>query len=250
MKLKSWLFATMLVCFFSTHLKAATGNALKGEEIFQQCAACHQLGDSAEHGVGPALNHVFGRQVGSTEGFEFSEAMAAKGESDSVVWDEQSLYTFLAGPARYVPGTIMGFEGLRTEKQIKDVLAYLIQYSPAYEPGSGKIVPATIASATTLPEQKSAEDDEEVPEFTEAFMTSADAISNGGELWVKQCRHCHGNSAYPGKAPKLKPSSYQPDFVFDRLTNGFRKMPAWKTVFTLEERKNIVAYVLSRKFSP
>ena len=64
------------------------------------------------------------------------------------------------------------------------------------------------------------------------------------------CIRDSGNSAYPGKAPKLKPAGYKADFVFDRITNGFKKMPAWKTVFTLEERMQIVAYIMSDRFSP
>lgn len=249
--MKVWFFAALLAAIVSPQAIAASqGNPLKGAEIFQQCIACHAIGENAQNGVGPVLNHVFGRQAGAAEEFEYSDAMVSKGSGDSLVWDEQSLYTFLAGPERYVPGTNMAFEGLRTEKQIKDLLAYLIEYSPAYEPGSGKIVPANIASTVALPEQKSESADEAVPEFPDTFLSSAEAIVNGGELWAKQCRHCHGNSAYPGKAPKLKPSGYKPDFVFNRVTDGFRKMPAWKTVFTLEERKNIVAYVLSNKFAP
>jgi len=252
MKLRLIAAATafLSITSFSTNGFAAQGNALKGEALFQQCSACHKVGDGAEAGVGPALNHVFGRQAGAGEGFKYSDAMVAKGTQDSLVWDEQSLYIFLAGPARYVPGTTMGFEGLKTEKQIKDVLAYLIQYSPAYEPGSGKIVPANTASSAVLPKAKDESVEEGVPEFSDAFLADANALSDGGELWAKQCRHCHGSSAYPGKAPKLTPARYTPEFTFNRVTNGFRKMPAWKTVFTLEQRMNIVAYVLSDKFSP
>ncbi|MFK7859854.1 MAG: c-type cytochrome [Granulosicoccus sp.] len=248
--MKSWLFASLLVVLPCSTVVAAEGNPLKGEELFQQCVICHNVGSGAEHGVGPALNHVFGRQAGTAGTFQYSDALIAKGAEESLVWDEKSLYIFLAGPERYVPGTIMGFEGLRTEQQIKDVLAYMIQYSPAYKPDSGEEVPAEVAEAAVLPEQRGDAVEEVVPEFPESFLMSADAIGNGGDLWGKQCRHCHGNSAYPGKAPKLKPLSYTPEFVFSRVTDGFRKMPAWKTVFTLEERKNIVAYVLSNKFSP
>jgi len=75
-------------------------------------------------------------------------------------------------------------------------------------------------------------------------------IAAGKALWRKQCRHCHGRSAYPGKAPKLKPRKYKSDFVFDRISNGFRKMPAWKEVFNEQERWAIVSYVMSRGFSP
>ena len=88
------------------------------------------------------------------------------------------------------------------------------------------------------------------PEFTEAFLNDQAQIDAGKAVWVEQCRHCHGKSAYPGKAPKLKPRRYKPDFVYDRVTNGFRKMPPWKDVYNREERMRIVAYILSKDFSP
>jgi mono/diheme cytochrome c family protein len=86
--------------------------------------------------------------------------------------------------------------------------------------------------------------------FTEDFLNDPAHLALGKDLWESTCRACHGAQAYPGKAPKLRPSKYTPEFVYDRVTNGFRKMPPWKDVFTDEERMNIVAYVLSRKFSP
>ena len=88
------------------------------------------------------------------------------------------------------------------------------------------------------------------PEFTEAYLADPGNVSEGRDIWEQQCRHCHGKSAYPGKAPKLKPRKYKPSFVYKRVTNGFRKMPAWKDVFTLEQRMAIVAYVMSKEFSP
>ena len=91
---------------------------------------------------------------------------------------------------------------------------------------------------------------EPVPVFDKAYLSDAANIEKGRTVWSSQCRHCHGASAYPGKAPKLNPGSMEPDFVFDRVTNGFRKMPPWKEVFSLEERKAVVAYILSNDFSP
>ena len=88
------------------------------------------------------------------------------------------------------------------------------------------------------------------PAFTEAFLADPAAIDAGRGLWLDQCRHCHGRAAYPGKAPKLKPRRYKPDFVYDRVTNGFRKMPAWGEIYTQEERMNLVAYIMSKSFSP
>ena len=93
-------------------------------------------------------------------------------------------------------------------------------------------------------------DKEPAPAFSEDFLSAQANIEAGKEMWQEQCRHCHGRAAYPGKAPKLKPRRYKPDFVYDRVTNGFRKMPAWKEVYDQEERMKIVAYILSKEFSP
>ncbi len=86
--------------------------------------------------------------------------------------------------------------------------------------------------------------------LTEAYLNKPENITAGKAVWEEQCRHCHGSSAYPGKGPKLKPRRYKPGFVYDRVTNGFRKMPAWKEIYSDEERMAVVAYILSRKFSP
>lgn len=91
---------------------------------------------------------------------------------------------------------------------------------------------------------------EPAPTFDKTYLTNAANIKVGQAVWANQCRHCHGNSAYPGKAPKLNPGSMDPELIFDRVTNGFGKMPAWKDVFSLEERKGVVAYVKSDSFSP
>ena len=50
-------------------------------------------------------------------------------------------------------------------------------------------------------------------------------------------------------SPRLDPSRYTPQFVFDRVTNGFQGMPAWKDEFSEEQRRTVVAYVLSKDFS-
>jgi mono/diheme cytochrome c family protein len=91
---------------------------------------------------------------------------------------------------------------------------------------------------------------EPVPTFDPAYLANPKALATGKEVWDTQCRHCHGNAAYPGKAPKLAPGSMEPDFIFDRVTYGFRKMPPWKDVFTIEQRKAVVAYIKSTSFSP
>jgi mono/diheme cytochrome c family protein len=98
------------------------------------------------------------------------------------------------------------------------------------------------------------DDEEEIVvedvEFTEEYLDNEEVIDAGEVIWEEQCQHCHGSKAYPGKAPKLKPYKYEPDFVFYRVTKGFKAMPPWKDIYTVEERMAVVAYVLSDDFSP
>ena len=108
---------------------------------------------------------------------------------------------------------------------------------------------ALTVSAAALAQDKKA-GDEPVPKFDAAFMSNPANIKVGEDVWVNQCRHCHGNNAYPGKAPKLNPGGMDADFIFDRVTNGFKKMPGWKEVFSIEQRKAVAAYIKSSSFSP
>ena len=91
---------------------------------------------------------------------------------------------------------------------------------------------------------------EAVPVFDKAFLSNKKNVAAGKVVWDGQCRHCHGAAAYPGKAPKLNPGQLAPDFIFERVTYGFGKMPAWKEVFSVEQRKGVVAYIKSNDFSP
>ena len=86
--------------------------------------------------------------------------------------------------------------------------------------------------------------------FTEEFLNDRANFEAGRDLWFGQCALCHGTKAYPGKAPKLKPARYKPEFVFKRTYKGFKGMPAWRDIFTIEEIRMMVAYIKSPDFSP
>ncbi|MFQ5759937.1 MAG: c-type cytochrome [Acidiferrobacterales bacterium] len=86
-------------------------------------------------------------------------------------------------------------------------------------------------------------------EFTAEYLSNPDNIALGKKVWFKRCKFCHAKTAYPGKGPKLQPSRYTPQFVYDRVTNGFRGMPSWKHEFSEDERKAVVAYVMRHAFS-
>ena len=95
-----------------------------GAKVFKKCGACHKVGDGAKNGSGPHLNALFGRTMGSVEGFKYSKVFIAAME-EGRVWDEASLAEFLAKPKSYMKGTKMAFSGLRKEADLEAISAYL-----------------------------------------------------------------------------------------------------------------------------
>ena len=88
------------------------------------------------------------------------------------------------------------------------------------------------------------------PALPAAVLKDPKVIAGGEALWKENCAHCHGSKAYPGKAPKLQPHKYKPEFVWDRVHNGFRDMPAWKELYNDEQVISLVAWVMSEEFWP
>jgi mono/diheme cytochrome c family protein len=88
------------------------------------------------------------------------------------------------------------------------------------------------------------------PPLPKEVLADRKLIAEGEAIWKDQCAHCHGAKAYPGKAPKLTPLKYTPEFVWDRVHNGFRGMPPWKDVYTPDQIIGIVAWIMSEDFWP
>ena len=110
--------------------KAQAGDPEAGKRVFNQCSACHTTNEGGPNRVGPNLHGVVGRKAGSKEGFRYSAPMKQKGE-EGLVWTEESLTPYLRNPREVVPGTIMAYPGLRNEKQLSDLIAYLKQQGGA-----------------------------------------------------------------------------------------------------------------------
>jgi cytochrome c2 len=101
----------------------ASADAVKGENVFKACAACHNIDKDGPNRVGPNLYGIVGGPKVHKSDFNYSKGMqdaAAKGP-----WDYKALYEFLKNPKGYVPGTAMAFPGLRKAKDRADVIAYL-----------------------------------------------------------------------------------------------------------------------------
>jgi mono/diheme cytochrome c family protein len=113
---------------------------------------------------------------------------------------------------------------------------------------AGALLLAGVALAQTSGEGEGPKDPP--PPLPAEVLKDPQRIASGEKLWQEQCTHCHGAKAYPGKGPKLQPRTYKPEFVWDRVHNGFRAMPPWKEVYKPEEIIALVAYVLSDDFFP
>lgn len=106
---------------------AEDGDAAAGKLVFNKCMACHNA-DNDKPKVGPSLMGLFGRQPGTVAGYTYSKSMVDFGAGKT--WDEALLKTYLPNPKALVNGTKMAFPGLKTDKEIIDVIAFLKQYSP------------------------------------------------------------------------------------------------------------------------
>ncbi len=100
------------------------GDAKKGEKVFNKCKACHAVGEDAKNKVGPVLNGIVDAPAGRTEDFKYSKALIELAEG-GLVWDEETLSAYLTDPKEVIPGGSMSFAGLRKEKDVANVIAYL-----------------------------------------------------------------------------------------------------------------------------
>lgn len=105
---------------------APARDAARGEAIYSRCVACHAL---AYDRTGPRHCGLIGRRAGSVPGFAYSDAM----KRSHLTWDAATLDRFLADPMKAVPGTSMGYAGVKDAKERADLIAYLRQ---AGAPGS------------------------------------------------------------------------------------------------------------------
>ena len=103
----------------------ADGDAARGENKFEECAACHKIAPG-EDNVGPSLHGVFGRKAGTLADFRYSPALKRSG----ITWTAQTLDTFLADPQKVVPANRMPYAGLADASDRADLIAYLQKAFP------------------------------------------------------------------------------------------------------------------------
>ena len=117
------VFVVLLIAALLLPLPAAAGgDADRGADLYDRCRACHSL---ARNRTGPKHCGLIGRPAGAVPGFAYSEAMAASG----LVWTPVTLDRFLEAPFDALPGTAMGYDGIKDPQERADLIAYLVRAS-------------------------------------------------------------------------------------------------------------------------
>ncbi len=97
-------------------------NYARGRRTFKLCQSCHTVTADGQNLVGPKLYGVFGRQIGSVEGFSYSNAVS---DAD-FIWTPELLDEWLTSPRNFLPGNKMSFSGVRKPEDRLAVIAYLM----------------------------------------------------------------------------------------------------------------------------
>jgi cytochrome c len=121
--MRVWILTAALVV-------ASTGagqaqDAAAGEGVFKRfCFPCHDAGPGARVKLGPPLNGLDGRKSGTIPGFNYSDA----NKNSGIVWNAATFAKYIQNPMKEMPGTRMAFAGVRDQKDVANLWAYLSQF--------------------------------------------------------------------------------------------------------------------------
>ena len=196
----------------------AGADPTRGADVAKKCAICHTFDKGGPNLIGPNLYGVLGRKVASHEGYEYSDALKAKGGD----WDYAQLDHMIENPNAYAPGTKMAlFPGLPDVKQRADVIVFLRTKNdnppplPEATAGGGEEKPGGEKPAG-----------EAAPGGSEVIALLATADPKQGEADAALCKVCH--TFDKGGAPLVGPNLYGIVGAKIAAHEGFNFTPALK----------------------
>ncbi len=142
----------------------ATADIARGEKLSKACAACHSFDNGGPNKVGPNLWGVVGAPKGAHGGFEYSSAMAGHGGA----WGYLELNKFLWKPKKYISGTKMNYNGIKSPEDRAAMIAWLRTL------GSSDPLPNEAEIAAEIAELAPPEPEVEEPE---AAAAGSEAVS-------------------------------------------------------------------------
>ncbi|MEO0671930.1 MAG: cytochrome c family protein [Pseudomonadota bacterium] len=110
----------------------ASASVESGQKFFRACAACHSVNEGGKNLAGPNLWSVVNRDIASIDAYAYSNVLKEKEGG----WSFEALTRFLHKPKEWAKGTKMGYNGVRKESDLANVVAYLnsLSSSPAELP--------------------------------------------------------------------------------------------------------------------
>ena len=120
--MKSLILASLTIA--ATMGMANAQDLAAGEQSFRKCSPCHAVGEDAKNKVGPVLNGLDGRKSGTVAEYSYSDA----NKKADITWSEASFKDYIQNPMAKMPGTKMPFAGIKNDKEIADLWAYLKQF--------------------------------------------------------------------------------------------------------------------------
>lgn len=105
-------------------VRLAAASVENGMRVSKACGSCHAFEQGGANKTGPGLYGVVGNKPGTHEGYAYSPAMVEFGNANPE-WTFEQLDAFLANPKEHVPGTKMGYAGLKKPQDRADLLAYM-----------------------------------------------------------------------------------------------------------------------------
>lgn len=97
-----------------------------GSLFLYRCERCHDIGENAKPKMGPQLNNLEGQHSGTSDNYAFTDAI----KTADIVWSEESFRSFIKDPSAKIPGTRMVVGGVKNDREISDLWAYLKQFGP------------------------------------------------------------------------------------------------------------------------
>lgn len=118
--------ATAILIVAGATQAALAQDIAAGEQSFKQCFPCHSIGEGAKNKVGPELNGLEGRHAGTALGYTYSDA----NKNSGITWNEATFKEYIKDPRAKIPNTKMTFAGIKDEKEVDNLWAYLKQFGP------------------------------------------------------------------------------------------------------------------------